>query len=90
MQVTCGGNNVTKKHVWLSIETCLGLYGIFFVFFAINQNIDTYLCIHVKNHRYHKNNLKLNYSKFSFKFVSNKCYLQKVAQSIGVCFSFFF
>jgi hypothetical protein len=34
----------------------------FFTFLAINQSIDTQLCMHVKNHHHHKNYLKLNYS----------------------------
>jgi hypothetical protein len=29
MQVTCVGNNLIKKHVWLSIETHFGIFCIF-------------------------------------------------------------
>jgi hypothetical protein len=37
---------------------------------VINQNIDTQLYMHVKNHHHHMNYLKLDWSK---------CYLQNVA-----------
>jgi hypothetical protein len=48
----------------------------FFTFLAINQNIDTQLiCMHVISHQCHMNYLKLDYSIFSFKFVTSKCYL---------------
>jgi len=55
LQVACVRNNLAKKHVWLSIETH---FGIFYVL-AINQNIDTQLCIHVKNHHHRMNYFKL-------------------------------
>ncbi len=55
MYVTCVGNNFARKQVWLSI---LG-------FFAINQNIGTQLRMHMKNHHFHMNYLKLDYSNYS-------------------------
>jgi len=48
MQITCEGNNLAKKHVWLSIETHFFLG--FSTFLALNQNIHTQLCMNVKNH----------------------------------------
>jgi hypothetical protein len=60
---------------WNSFLEFLGIS----TFFAINQNIHTQLCMNVKTHHQHMNYLKLNYSIFSLKFVSSKCYLQKVA-----------
>jgi hypothetical protein len=65
---------LSKKHIWLSIETHLR----FFTFLVTNQEIDMQLCTHVKNHHHHMNYLKLTIQFFSFKFISNKCYLQKV------------
>ncbi len=32
MQVTCGRNNLAKKHVWLFIETHFGLFWGFYIF----------------------------------------------------------
>jgi hypothetical protein len=29
MQITCAGNNLAKKHVWLSIKTHFGIFCIF-------------------------------------------------------------
>ncbi len=29
MQVTCARNNLTKKHVWLSIETHFGIFYVY-------------------------------------------------------------
>jgi len=51
----------------------------FFAFLAINQNIHTQLCMNVKTHHYHINYLNWIIQIFSFKFVSSKCDLQKVA-----------
>ncbi len=48
------------------------------IFFVINQNIDTQLCMYVKNHHHHVNYLKLDYSICLLKFVSNKCYLRNI------------
>jgi hypothetical protein len=67
--------NLAKKHVWLSIETHFG----FFYVLVINQNIDTQLCIHVKNHHCHIIISNWTIRFFSLKFVPSKCYLQKVA-----------
>ncbi len=36
----------------------------FLAFLAINQNIDTQLCVNVKTHYHHMNDLKLDYSFF--------------------------
>jgi hypothetical protein len=36
----------------------------FSMFLTINQNINTQLCVNVKIHHYHMNDLKLNYSIF--------------------------
>jgi len=58
VHITCVGNNLAKKHVWLSIETHIGNYA----FMVINQNILTQLCMNVKTHHHHMNYLKLNYS----------------------------
>jgi hypothetical protein len=44
----------------------------YLAFLVINQNIDTQLCMHVKNHQHHINCLKLDYSICLLKLVSNK------------------
>jgi hypothetical protein len=41
-----------------------GIFWDFLGFLAINQNIDTQLSMHMKNHHCHMNYLKLDYSIF--------------------------
>jgi hypothetical protein len=75
VQVACVRNNLVKKHVWLSIETH---FENFYVL-VINQNIDTQLCIHVKNHHHHMNYFKLEpFNFFHLNLFQVKCYLQKL------------
>ncbi len=51
----------------------------FFTFLVINQNIYTQLCMNVKTHHHQMYYFKLEYKNFvTSKFVSNKCYLQKI------------
>jgi hypothetical protein len=47
----------------------------FFMFLTINQNINTQLCVNVKTHHHHMNDLNWTIQFFSLNFVSNKCYL---------------
>ncbi len=57
------------------------IYGISrnFCIFYYKPKYCMQLCINVKTHHQHMNYLKLDYSIFSLKFVSSKCYLQKVS-----------
>jgi hypothetical protein len=80
MQVTCARNNLAKKMFGCPLKLILEFLGVF-TFFVINQNIYTQLCMNVKTHHHQIYYFKLDYIIFfTSKFVSNKCYLQKVAQ----------
>jgi len=72
---TCARNNIAKKHVWLLIETYK--LGFSRTLLAINQNVDSQLCMDVKTHHLHMNYLKLDYLFFLIKFVSNKMLFAK-------------
>jgi hypothetical protein len=49
----------------------------FFTLLAVNQNVDSQLCMDVKTHHLHMNYLKLDYLIFFIKFVSNKMLFAK-------------
>jgi hypothetical protein len=49
------------------------------MFLVINQNIHTQLCLNMKIHHHHINDLKLDYLIFLIYIFKNKYYLQKVA-----------
>ncbi len=63
----------------------------FFAFLAINQNIETQLCMHVKNHHCHVNYFKLDqsFSHLNLFQVSVICIKQPQVQNSQSLFSFF-
>jgi hypothetical protein len=54
------GNNLTKRHGGLSIESHSGIFCVS----NDKPKYDTQLCVKVKTHCHHMNNLKLDYSIF--------------------------
>jgi hypothetical protein len=60
-----GKSHVQKIILLKDMFSCpLKLILGFFAFLAINQNIDTQLCMYVKNHQSHMNYFKSDHSNF--------------------------
>jgi hypothetical protein len=72
MQVTCVGNNLAKKHVWLSIETH---FGIFCISSIKQKYLYTIMYECEKSPLTHELFKYWTIQFFSFKFVSYKCYV---------------
>jgi len=49
-EVTHERNKHAKKHIWLPIDTHFEFFLGFSTFLALNQNLNTQLCMIVKNH----------------------------------------